>query len=103
VNKKQLYIIYIEVRLGVFPNLTSILSQRSYIYNKDNVILLVNKVKNKAVTRNQLATAQVLNKVQAEVRNLDTRTYQAKIYLSNVVPKIHSLDKELNYLWSELQ
>ena len=27
------------------------------MYNKDNVILLVNKVKNKAVTRNQLATA----------------------------------------------
>ena len=68
------------------------------MYNKDNIILLVNKVKNKAVARNQLATAQVLNKVQAEVRNLDTRTYRAKIYLSNVVPKIHSLDKELNYL-----
>jgi len=68
------------------------------MYNKDNVILLVNKVKNKAVTRNQLATAQVLNKVQSEIANLDTRTYQAKIYLSNVVPKIHSLDKELNYL-----
>lgn len=68
------------------------------MYNKNNVILLVNKVKNKAVTRNQLVTAQVLNKVQAEVRNLGTRTYQAKIYLSNVVPKIHSLDKELNHL-----
>lgn len=97
-TEKQLYIIYIEVRLGVFPNLTSISNQRSYMYNKDNVILLVNKVKNKAVARNQLATAQVLNKVQAEVRNLDTRTYQAKIYLSNVVPKIHSLDNDLNYL-----
>lgn len=68
------------------------------MYNKDNVILLVNKVKNKAVTRNQLVTAQVLNKVQAEVRNLDIRTYQAKNYLSNVIPKIHSLDRELNYL-----
>ena len=68
------------------------------MYNKNNVILLVNKVKNKAVARNQLATAQVLNKVQSEVQNLDTRTYQAKIYLSNVIPKIHSLDKELNYL-----
>ena len=68
------------------------------MYNKDNVILLVNKVKNKAVARNQLATAQVLNKVQSEVQNLDTRTYQAKIYLSNVIPKIHSLDRELNYL-----
>ena len=68
------------------------------MYNKDNVILLVNKVKNKAVARNQLAAAQVLNKVQSEVQNLDTRTYQAKIYLSNVVPKIHSLDNDLNYL-----
>lgn len=68
------------------------------MYNKDNVILLVNKVKNKAVTRNQLVTAQVLNKVQSEVQNLDVRTYQAKNYLSNVVPKIHSLDRELNYL-----
>lgn len=68
------------------------------MYNKDNVILLVNKVKNKAVARNQLATAQVLNKVQSEIANLDTRTYQAKIYLSNVIPKIHSLDRELNYL-----
>ena len=68
------------------------------MYNKDNVILLVNKVKSKAVARNQLATAQVLNKVQSEVQNLDTRTYQAKNYLSNVIPKIHSLDKELNYL-----
>ena len=68
------------------------------MYNKDNVILLVNKVKSKAVARNQLATAQVLDKVQSEVRNLDTRTYQAKNYLSNVVPKIHSLDRELNYL-----
>ena len=92
-TEKQLYIIYIEVRLGVFPNLTSILNQRSYMYNKDNVILLVNKVKSKAVARNQLATAQVLNKVQSEVQNLDTRTY-----LSNVIPKIHSLDRELNYL-----
>lgn len=68
------------------------------MYNKDNVILLVNKVKNKAVTRNQLVTAQVLNKVQAEVRNLDTRTYQAKNHLSNVVSKLHSLDNDLNYL-----
>jgi len=68
------------------------------MYNKDNVILLVNKVKSKAVARNQLATAQVLNKVQSEVQNLDVRTYQAKNYLSNVIPKIHSLDRELNYL-----
>ena len=68
------------------------------MYNKDNVILLVNKVKNKAVTRNQLATAQVLNKVQSDIANLDTRTYQAKVYLSNVIPKIHSLDNDLNYL-----
>lgn len=68
------------------------------MYNKDNVILLVNKVKSKAVARNQLATAQVLDRVQSEVQNLDVRTYQAKNYLSNVVPKIHSLDRELNYL-----
>lgn len=68
------------------------------MYNKDNVILLVNKVKSKAVARNQLATAQVLDRVQFEVQNLDVRTYQAKNYLSNVVPKIHSLDRELNYL-----
>ena len=68
------------------------------MYNKDNIILLVNKIKSKAVARNQLATAQVLNKVQSEVQNLDVRTYQAKNYLSNVVPKIHSLDRELNYL-----
>lgn len=68
------------------------------MYNKDNIIIMVNKVKSKAVARNQLATAKVLDKVQAEVRNLDTKTYQAKIYLSNVVPKIHSLDNDLNYL-----
>ena len=68
------------------------------MYNKDNVILLVNKVKSKAVARNQLATAQVLDRVQSEVQNLDVRTYQAKNYLSNVIPKIHSLDRELNYL-----
>ena len=45
------------------------------MYNKDNVILLVNKVKSKAVARNQLATAQVLDRVQSEVQNLDVRTY----------------------------
>ena len=68
------------------------------MYNKDNIILMVNKVKSKAVARNQLATAKVLDKVQSEVQNLDVRTYQAKSYLSNVIPKIHSLDNELNYL-----
>ena len=68
------------------------------MYNKDNVIILVNRVKSKAVARNQLATAKVLDKVQSEVQNLDVRTYQAKRYLSNVMPKIHSLDNELNYL-----
>ena len=68
------------------------------MYNKDNIILMVNKVKNKAVTRNQLVTAKVLDKVQSDIANLDTRTYQAKCYLSNVIPKIHSLDNELNYL-----
>lgn len=68
------------------------------MYNKDNIILMVNKVKNKAVTRNQLVTAKVLERVQSEVANLDTRTYQAKCYLSNVIPKIHSLDNELSYL-----
>ena len=50
------------------------------MYNKDNIILMVNKVKNKAVTRNQLVTAKVLERVQSEVANLDTRTYQAKCY-----------------------
>lgn len=37
----------------------------------NNVILLVNDVKHKAVARNQLATANVLNNVASELKSLN--------------------------------
>ena len=61
----------------------------------NNIILLTDRVKSKAVTRNQLATARVAGKIQSELRSLDVRSYQAKQYLANVVPKLQQLNNLL--------
>lgn len=62
----------------------------------NNVILLVNDVKKRAVAKNQLVTAQVLNNVASELQTLKPNSYEAKRYLANVVPKLHSLNTDLN-------
>lgn len=62
----------------------------------NNVILLVNDVKKRAVARNQLATANVLNNVASELKSLKPNSYEAKRYLANVVPKLHSLNADLS-------
>lgn len=62
----------------------------------NNVILLVNDVKKRAVAKNQLVTAQVLNKVTSELCELKPNSYEAKRYLANVVPKLHSLNSNLS-------
>lgn len=62
----------------------------------NNVILLVNDVKKRAVAKNQLVTAQVLNNVASELKNLNPNSYEAKRYLANVVPKLHSLNTDLS-------
>ena len=62
----------------------------------NNVILLVNNVKKRAVAKNQLVTAQVLNKVTSELLELKPDSYEAKRYLANVVPKLHSLNSNLS-------
>lgn len=63
----------------------------------NNVILLTDRVKSKAVANNQLATARVADKVKSELSTLDTRSYQSKAYLASVVPKLQQLDKLLGY------
>ena len=63
--------------------------------SNNDVVILTNKVRNKAVARNQLATAQVVSKVESELRGLDPRSYQTKTYLASVVPKLQALDKAL--------
>ena len=63
----------------------------------NNVILLTDRVKSKAVANNQLATARVADKVKSELSTLDTRSYQSKTYLASVVPKLQQLDKMLSY------
>ena len=63
----------------------------------NHAIILTNKVKNKAVANNQLATAGVADKVKSELSTLDTRSYQSKTYLASVVPKLQQLDKMLSY------
>lgn len=63
----------------------------------NHAIILTNKVKNKAVANNQLATARVADKVKSELSTLDTRSYQSKTYLASVVPKLQQLDKMLSY------
>lgn len=63
----------------------------------NHAIILTNKVKNKAVANNQLATARVADKVKSELSTLDTRSYQSKQYLASVVPKLQQLDKMLGY------
>ena len=62
----------------------------------NNVILLVNDVKLKAVARNQLATANVLNNVASELKSLKPNSYEAKRYLAYVAPKLHSLNTDLS-------
>lgn len=62
----------------------------------NNVILLVNDVKKRAVAKNQLVTAQVLNNVASELGTLKPNSYEAKRYLANVVPKLHSLNADLS-------
>ena len=61
----------------------------------DNYLTLANRVKSKAVANNQLATARVASKVESELRSLDVRSYQAKQYLANVVPKLQQLNSML--------
>lgn len=61
----------------------------------NSYLALANRVKVKAVANNQLATARVASKVESELRSLDTRTYQAKQYLANVVPKLQQLNSML--------
>ena len=63
--------------------------------SNNDVIILTNKVRNKAVAKNQLATANVASKIESELRGLDVRSYQAKQYLASVVPKLQMLDKAL--------
>lgn len=63
----------------------------------NSAIILTNKVKSKAVANNQLATARVAGKIKSELHGLDVRSYQAKQYLANVVPKLQQLDKMLGY------
>lgn len=62
----------------------------------NNVILLVNSVKHKAVAKNQLATANVLNNVASELLELKPNSYEAKRYLASVVPKLRSLNTDLS-------
>ena len=61
----------------------------------NSYLALANRVKVKAVANNQLATASVASKIESELHSLDTRTYQAKQYLANVVPKLQQLNNLL--------
>ena len=63
----------------------------------NNVILLTDRVKSKAVANNQLAAARVAGKIQSELHSLDTRSYQSKQYLASVVPKLQQLNSMLGY------
>lgn len=63
--------------------------------SNSDVIILTNRVRNKAVANNQLATARVADKIKSELLTLDSRSYQAKAYLASVVPKLQQLDKAL--------
>lgn len=67
------------------------------MYDLNSAIILTNKVKNKAVTRNQLVTARVASKIESELQGLDTRSYLANQYLANVVPKLQQLNTMLSY------
>jgi hypothetical protein len=61
----------------------------------NDTIILTGKVRNKAVAKNQLTTAQVASKIESELRCLDPRTYQAKAYMASVVPKLQMLNNAL--------
>ena len=49
----------------------------------NNVILLVNGIKKRAVAKNQLVTAQVLNNVASELKSLKPNSYEAKLHSLN--------------------
>ena len=61
----------------------------------NGTIILTGKVRNKAVAKNQLATARVVDKIGSELKTLDPRSYQTKAYMASVVPKLQMLDKVL--------
>ena len=61
----------------------------------NDTIILTGKVRNKAVAKNQLVTAQVASKIESELRCLDPRTYQAKAYMASVIPKLQMLNNAL--------
>jgi hypothetical protein len=61
----------------------------------NDTIILTGKVRNKAVAKNQLATARVADKIGSELKTLDPRSYQTKAYMASVVPKLQMLDKAL--------
>ena len=63
--------------------------------SNNDVIILTNKVRNKAVANNQLVTAKVVSKIESELQGLDPRSYNTKRYLASVVPKLQQLDKAL--------
>ena len=61
----------------------------------NDTIILTGKVRNKAVAKNQLVTAQVASKIESELHGLDPRTYQAKAYMASVAPKLQMLNNTL--------
>lgn len=61
----------------------------------NDTIILTGKVRNKAVAKNQLVTARVVDKIGSELKTLDPRSYQTKAYMASVVPKLQQLDKAL--------
>lgn len=61
----------------------------------NDTIILTGKVRSKAVANNQLVTAQVVSKIESELRGLDPRSYNSKQFLASVVPKLQQLDKAL--------
>ena len=63
----------------------------------NNIILLTDRVKSKAVANNQLATARVASKIGTELKTLNIKSYQSKAYLASVVPKLQQLDTMLSY------
>ena len=65
------------------------------MYNINDTLTLLTNVKNKAIAKNQLAMANVLNKVHKELAGMDANTYQAKAYIATVVPKLRTLNEAL--------
>ena len=63
------------------------------MYNINDTLTLLTSVKNKAIAKNNMATANVLNKVHKELAGMDANTYQAKAYVASIVPKLQTLNK----------